>query len=306
MTRKILLVDDDRNILDALALTLRDFDVETEADSCRALELLMTGDYAVVVTDMRMPVMDGVALLRAAMFEAPGAIRLMLTGHGDLDVAMKAINSGEVYRFMTKPVSVEEIRRAVADALDEYERRSREAILRDSALHDELTGLASRSLFTEHGRVALARARRNGTSLALLFLDLDGFKLVNDTYGHNAGDRVLAATARRIVARIRENDRAARFGGDEFVVMLADLERSRDAQAVGDVLVGLIAEPTEWNGERLEVGVSIGIALYPAHGDTLERVLRVADEAMYRAKRKGGGRAELAGDGRIATGRGTR
>ncbi|MDD3310763.1 diguanylate cyclase [Pseudodesulfovibrio sp.] len=304
MSRKILLVDDDRNLLDALALTLRHFDVDTEPDSCRALERLKSGDYAVVVTDMRMPVMDGVALLRSAMFESPDTVRLMLTGHGDLEIAMKAINASGVYRFMVKPVEARELCRTVSEALEEYDRRLREAALREYAMRDELTGLATRSLLIEHGRAALARARRSGTTFALLFIDLDGFKLVNDTYGHEAGDKVLTETARRIMARVREKDCVARFGGDEFVVMLADLERWQDALTVGEVLVGLVEGPIEWDGALLEVRASLGVGLYPAHGETFETVMRVADEAMYRAKRNGGGRVELAGNGRIPGGSG--
>ena len=292
MTRKILLVDDESNLLDSLAVTLRKFDVETESDPRRALERLKTENYAIVISDMRMPGMDGVELLRAASFEAPNTIRLMLTGHGELKVAMKAINTSGVFKFMIKPVETKEIRETVSDALDEYERKIKDASLRQSALHDELTGLANRTLFMDHYRIALARAQRSEAGIALLFIDLDGFKKVNDTYGHDAGDKVLEVTAQRISDRIRKNDSVARFGGDEFVVMLPDLKNPQDALAVAETLMELIGKPINWNGRLLEVGASIGMANYPTDGDTMEKVMIAADAAMYSAKRKGGSRVE--------------
>jgi len=292
MTRKILLVDDESNLLDSLAVTLRKFDVETESDPRRALERLKTENYAIVISDMRMPGMDGVELLRAASFEAPNTIRLMLTGHGELKVAMKAINTSGVFKFMIKPVETKEIRETVSDALDEYERKIKDASLRQSALHDELTGLANRTLFMDHYRIALARAQRSEAGIALLFIDLDGFKKINDTYGHDAGDKVLEVTAQRISDRIRKNDSVARFGGDEFVVMLPDLKNPQDALAVAETLMELIGKPINWNGRLLEVGASIGMANYPTDGDTMEKVMIAADAAMYSAKRKGGSRVE--------------
>jgi len=292
MTRKILLVDDESNLLDSLAVTLRKFDVETESDPRRALERLKTENYAIVISDMRMPGMDGVELLRAASFEAPNTIRLMLTGHGELKVAMKAINTSGVFKFMVKPVETKEIRETVSDALDEYERKIKDASLRQSALHDELTGLANRTLFMDHYRIALARAQRSEAGIAVLFIDLDGFKKINDTYGHDAGDKVLEVTAQRISDRIRKNDSVARFGGDEFVVMLPDLKNPQDALAVAETLMELIGKPINWNGRLLEVGASIGMANYPTDGDTMEKVMIAADAAMYSAKRKGGSRVE--------------
>ncbi|WP_419785868.1 diguanylate cyclase [Pseudodesulfovibrio sp.] len=292
--RKILLVDDDTNLLDALALSLRGFDVEKESNSSQALDKLRNGRYAVVISDMRMPGMDGVGLLRAARLEIPETVRIMLTGHGDLEIAQRAINSGGVFKFMLKPVDPDELRRVVTEALEEHERKMRDTAIRENALHDELTGLTGRTLFLEHGQVALARARRNGSKVALLFIDLDGFKDINDTYGHIAGDKVLTTTAERIRKRIRESDRAARFGGDEFIVMLADIKRREDARTVGNALAEVISEPIYWMEEELAVCVSIGIAFYPTDGNNMETIIQAADEAMYRAKRGGGCKVEFA------------
>lgn len=294
MTTKILLVDDEPQVLEALALVLRKHDVEIESDPRLALRLVKDCDYAVVVSDLRMPHMDGIEFLRAVSYISPRSVRIMLTGHGDMDVAISAINTSGVFKFLTKPVDAVEMRETISSAIAAHRRMVEEAEIRDSAFHDELTGAPNRTLFLDRFKVALARAQRNKTTLAVLFIDLDGFKAVNDSYGHDAGDRVLVEIYSRFADRVRENDSVARFGGDEFVVLLSDLDDSLDAEKVARELVELAMEPIDWQENALNVGASIGIGFYPEHGNSIEAVMVKADAAMYEAKKEGGGRFKVA------------
>ena len=172
----------------------------------------------------------------------------------------------------------------------EEEVRQREKIAAELdflANHDALTGLPSLRLCKDRLDHSLAEARRNRQTSAVMFLDLDGFKKVNDEHGHDAGDLVLKATAERIRAEIRETDTVARIGGDEFVVILSSLPDIVIAERIADSLVTQIALPIEIETARVAVSVSIGISLYPVDGTTAEALIRSADRAMYRIKKQG-------------------
>jgi diguanylate cyclase (GGDEF)-like protein len=169
----------------------------------------------------------------------------------------------------------------------EHERAAQEERIRHQAYHDALTGLPNRASFTEHLDEAVRRAKRAGWPLALLFLDLDLFKRVNDSLGHDAGDRLLRVAAERIRRAVREADMLFRMGGDEFTVLLEDLRGPEEAAMVaGRVLEG-IAEPLQLQHHELAVTASIGIALYPRDDLVGERLVKAADTAMYRAKELG-------------------
>ena len=175
---------------------------------------------------------------------------------------------------------------------DIAERRRGEEQLAYLAYHDPLTGLPNRVLVEEQLDLALARARRTGGSAALMFVDLDDFKEVNDRLGHAAGDQLLAAVAARLRAVLRDSDMLARQGGDEFLVLLADLtgDPTPAAENVGGKLIDALREPFAVTGIEVRTGASIGISLYPDDAADTETLLRHADVAMYRAKTAGGGR----------------
>lgn len=176
---------------------------------------------------------------------------------------------------------------------DVTELKNLETQLRHLARHDSLTGLVNRMVLMEHAHHALARARRNGTPVGLLFLDLDGFKEINDGLGHHVGDAVLVAVAERIRRQLRETDVAARLGGDEFVVLL-DGDPDEGAVAVARRIIEALRQPFTIEDNILHLSTSIGIALFPDHGDNAEGLLRRADEAMYLAKAGGKDRYALA------------
>ncbi|VXC37261.1 Diguanylate cyclase [Pseudomonas sp. 8AS] len=167
------------------------------------------------------------------------------------------------------------------------------------AHHDPLTGLPNRLLFEDRLRNALERARRNATRVALVFIDLNGFKAINDALGHAAGDQVLIATAQKLKGALRESDSVARIGGDEFVVILEGLalggSLEEEARQIGEKILGALATPFgSENPQR--IGASLGIAVFPDHAPSLDRLIHVADLAMYEAKRSGENQYRLGND----------
>ncbi|WP_374660921.1 putative bifunctional diguanylate cyclase/phosphodiesterase [Inhella sp.] len=171
---------------------------------------------------------------------------------------------------------------------DIRDRLAAQARIRHLALHDPLTGLMNRSAFLEYLEAALRSARRERRSLGLLFIDLNNFKRVNDSLGHLEGDRVLVTVAERLRACLRVSDQVARFGGDEFVVLLDGLHGREDVLVVLQALLNVVEVPVQAHGRTLSVTPSIGIALYPEHGDSADVLIQHADTAMYEAKRRGG------------------
>lgn len=217
----------------------------------------------------------------------------------------QAMHSGETYRiqedYFTRkdgtmfPVSFVaaplhrggKVAGSVAAFQDITERRQAEERIRYMAHHDMLTGLPNRAMLTDRLNQALARAKRRSRQLAVMFLDLDRFKLINDTLGHDVGDELLKAVAQRLGESFREEDTVARIGGDEFVVLLNEITCGEDAALVASKLIKAVTSPVETGGHTLLVTTSIGIALYPTDGTDAVALLKNADIAMYQAKEGG-------------------
>ncbi len=158
------------------------------------------------------------------------------------------------------------------------------------ACHDPLTSLVNRRFFAEKARDCVANALRSGFPLAVIFIDLDDFKAVNDEYGHNIGDQVLIEVAGRLKHRLRQSDVIARFGGDEFVVLLSDKEAAHGATQVADSLIKELSKPYLLNDLTINIGASIGISFMPCNSEDLNTMLIAADKALYAAKQAGRGR----------------
>jgi diguanylate cyclase (GGDEF)-like protein/PAS domain S-box-containing protein len=171
-------------------------------------------------------------------------------------------------------------------------RKEHEAAIQRMAYRDELTGLPNRASLGDRMSLELAHARRSRESLAVLYLDLDGFKEINDAYGHAVGDAVLVNAAERIRGVLRAGDTVARLGGDEFVVLLPRIAGVDEARRVGEKLRAALCALLECEGHKITLDASIGVAVYPRDGDEEETLLRRADKAMYRAKHRGRGRVE--------------
>jgi len=181
----------------------------------------------------------------------------------------------------------EEIVNHVAVFNDISQRKDYENRLKKLALRDSLTGLPNRSLLAAQLEQTLDRASREKSRVAVLFIDLDRFKMINDENGHDIGDALLRQVAERLQDSVRASDLVARLGGDEFVVVLSGIASPGDAARVADKIVSAVAQPFAIQDLQLELGASAGIALFPEHGDDAESVLRHADEALYRVKNTG-------------------
>lgn len=160
------------------------------------------------------------------------------------------------------------------------------ARMRTMANHDTLTGLPNRHSFYEQLQHRLRLAERSNTPFAVVFVDLDGFKPINDVLGHAAGDIVLKSVARRLEQSVRKNDIVARFGGDEFVIILSDIHKTA-VPSVAHKIIDTVARPHEFNGQMVTLSSSMGIAIYPDGGRTVDELVAQADTAMYRSKRMG-------------------
>lgn len=173
------------------------------------------------------------------------------------------------------------------------ERKKIESWLQHVALHDQLTGLPNRGLFLDRLQTALVLARRDHTELSLLYLDLDMFKPVNDTFGHAVGDLLLQEVSDRLNQCVRESDTVGRFGGDEFLVLLTGASLLDDVVMVAEKIRAVLNQPFDLSGHQLSISPSIGVARYPADAQDYQKLIRCADAAMYEAKREGGNRYKM-------------
>ncbi|MBP3127582.1 sensor domain-containing diguanylate cyclase [Thalassospira sp. ER-Se-21-Dark] len=170
---------------------------------------------------------------------------------------------------------------------DITEERAEADQIRELAFHDSLTRLPNRIIFEDRLSKAIDRAKRNKKRVAVVFIDLDGFKQINDGLGHAAGDRVLVNTGQCLVNAVRASDTVARIGGDEFTVILEDLEDDAEVRGIAEKILGAVSTPMELGDGTYRVGASLGIAIYPEHARTLDTLIHIADLAMYTAKAEG-------------------
>jgi diguanylate cyclase (GGDEF)-like protein len=233
---------------------------------------------------------EALELLAYVRLSAHDAPILLLSAGDDETLALEALKAGAQDCLPRSELDAGLLRRALTHAI---ERKRSEAELAHQALHDPLTGLPNRALFLDRLGVALDRARRSGTQLAVMFLDFDHFKQINDTRGHAVGDRLLAAVAERLSTLLRPMDTVARFGGDEFTFLFEDLTSEREVVLIADRICDAASPPIEIDGVELSVTVSVGIAMVADPEVSPDTVIREADAAMYRAKERGRSRYEL-------------
>ena len=170
---------------------------------------------------------------------------------------------------------------------DITERKQAEEQIKHLATHDLLTDLPSMSLAKNRLSLAMDMARRYKKAAAVMFIDLDSFKAVNDTLGHEAGDYVLKQVAQRLLSCVRETDTVARVGGDEFLIIASEINAPENVAQIAEKVIQLVSQPIIFNDQQAVVGTSIGIALFPDHGEDMDQLIKQADEAMYKVKNSG-------------------
>jgi diguanylate cyclase (GGDEF)-like protein len=188
----------------------------------------------------------------------------------------------------------------VAALRDQADAQTAKRLLSDAsraAEIDPLTQLPNRTLLLDRLAQAISGAKRRASQLALLFVDLDNFKQINDTLGHAAGDEALKEVARRLGQSVREADTVSRHGGDEFLILLSEVSHADDAALIAGKLLAALREPWRVGDRAVQLTASVGISLYPDDGDTIEALIGRADAAMYRAKSQGRGQVAVHGDG---------
>ncbi|HLI73140.1 MAG TPA: EAL domain-containing protein [Acidimicrobiales bacterium] len=302
----VLVVDDDDELRQSLIDVLATGGVRAigARRSDEALELHAAHEPAVVVCDYRLPDGSGIELARQVKARDPETPVLLLTGYASLDSAVAAV--GQLDAYLIKPVASQTFMQTVRNALARrglvaenknlVERLQR--LNAYQALYDPLTGLPNRALLDDRLSQAIASCRRTGLLVGVLFVDLDGFKVVNDLFGHHVGDQLLKLMADRLADARRQSDTVARFGGDEFVVVCPDLKTSAAACRVAEHLLDELSLPAEVEGVEHRLTASVGIALTGPgpRAESPETLLRNADTAMYRAKEEGRAGWELFDD----------
>jgi diguanylate cyclase len=214
------------------------------------------------------------------------SIRRVMSGQSHTDFRNRYVRKdGRVVHILWSARWSEEDRVRIGVARDVTALRQAEEDLRFLAHHDSLTGLTNRSLFYDRLNTALNMARRHQSGLALLFLDFNDFKIINDVHGHAVGDRVLCSVARRLEGCVRATDTVARMGGDEFTILLTDIQAAEAVSAKVEQIHATVAEPLDPEFGGIMLSCSIGVACYPADGEDADTLLSHADGDMYRLKR---------------------
>lgn len=296
---RILLVEDYE--VDArIVIELLDLVDEAERPSLthvrsvgEAVEALGADPYDCVLLDLGLPDGEGVENIGRIRAAGSRTAIVVMTGLDDQQRAVDALRHG-AQEYLVKgrldhTALMRHLRHAIQRNSLVTELDQQRAHHQQRAGHDPLTGLMNRQLLAERVRAAIAQAAQRGDRLALCFLDLDGFKGINDRLGHAVGDAVLVEVARRLQSAIRAGDVVARLGGDEFVVLQNPVGTDAEILQTGMRLVEAVRELRQIESHPIRIGVSVGIAIYPDHGEGLEALLLHADEEMYAVKRKGGG-----------------
>ncbi|MBF0339723.1 MAG: diguanylate cyclase [Magnetococcales bacterium] len=289
----ILIVDDDAQSRDSLAAFLEQngYDVATVKDGQEALHFRTLTIPDLILLDVLMPNLDGLATCRALRKESisPRIPIIMLTGLFDAYSVDHAFEAG-ADDYVTKPIHWAVLRQRIRLHL---ERRDMEARIRHQATFDPLTDLPNRTLFLDRLQHAISMAVRNQESLALLFVDLDHFKEVNDTLGHAARDELLRQAGIRLKHCVRHSDTLARLGGDEFTIIISNVCQPPEPQIVAEKIRSTLSLPFDLHGRVTSISASIGITLFPTDADSLETLLLNADQAMYQAKNLGRNRYQF-------------
>jgi len=300
-TTTLLYVEDDHAIRDLVTFVLRQkfpgLTLLLAENGRQGLTLYEQNRPEIVLTDIRMPVLDGIRMAREIRSLNSEARIIVLSANSDTNRLIEAIDIG-INHYVLKPIDTAKLVAAIDHCLSgvrmERQIRQQEEHIRQMAYSDALTGLPNRHLFSELLHQALALAGRHHRPLAILFLDLDRFKAINDTLGHAVGDQVLQFAAKRLRECCRrERDIVARRGGDEFTILLPELDDLQEPARVAKKIVDAFAQAFTLPGLELFITTSVGVSIYPYDGRDGETLIRNADQAMYLAKEAGRNRFHI-------------
>ena len=287
---KILIVDDQESNIRLLESVLARADytsVAATTNPYEVYELHRRNRYDLILLDLKMPGMDGFQVLEALKETEVDGYLSVLVITANPDCKLRALQSG-ARDFISKPFDMAEVLARVHNLLEvrllHQKARNYAKTQEFMALHDPLTGLANRRLLSERVSHAIIHARRNNGIMAIVYLDLDGFKEINNTLGHDSGDLLLKLVAARLVAAVRQEDTVARLGGDEFVIAMPYINSLDGAALAAEKIIGALSQPYNIQENNVTVTASAGIGLYPANGEDVKTLLKNADIALLDAK----------------------
>ena len=283
---RILVVDDDRSIRLLLVNAFRreEYQLEEAANGSQAIEVCQRRMPDLILMDAVMPEMDGFDACKAIRETPNGADIpvLMITGLEDENSIVRAFSSGAT-DYISKPINFSVMKQRVARLI---KANKAEKHVKQLAYHDPLTSLPNRANLMQHLRLVVEQAAAEGGKFAILFLDLDRFKMINDTMGHDVGDLLLKAVADRIRNCVRDQDFIARLGGDEFTVVLENITGADTAAKVAEKICHSLNQPFVFMRKKMFVTTSIGISIFPDNGGDVTDLIKHADSAMFKAKEK--------------------
>ncbi|MEI7866617.1 MAG: diguanylate cyclase [Candidatus Methylumidiphilus sp.] len=290
---KILIVDDLEANVQLLERLLRGagYDsISSTMDPCKVCDLHLKNRYDLILLDLQMPVMDGFQVMEGLKAIDPDDYLPVLVITAQPGHKLRALQGG-AKDFISKPFDLAEVLMRVHNMLEvrllHQAAREYGKLLESLAWNDPLTGLANRRLFAERMSMAIAHAQRKKMAMAVVYLDLDGFKQINDTLGHGTGDILLKMVAGRLEATVRKGDTLARLGGDEFIIALPEIDDADAAANVALKVIAAVSQPYAIDGHTVNITTSAGVSIYPLHGGDADTLIMSADLALYEAKSAG-------------------
>lgn len=283
----VLVVDDDPALRLVLRHTmeLEGYFVIEASNGLEAIQMTVRQQPDLILMDAVMPEMDGFrATSELKTMQEYKHIPILIITSLDDDHSVSHVFSSGACDYITKPVNWSVMKHRVRRLLYAVEAERK---IKHLVYYDTLTGLPNRMLFMDRMDQAISRAMRAGGKFTLLFIDIDHFKVINDSMGHDAGDKLLKTVTSRLQQTLRRSDTIARLGGDEFTVILENISVAKDIISVASNLLQVLSQPVSIHNRKVRIGASIGVAIYPNDGDDFTALLKNADTAMYRAKEMG-------------------
>ena len=242
------------------------------------------GSIDVILSDLNLPDSPCIDTFFNLKLQVPDVPIVVLSGFDDEEASLKAVRDGAQDYLIKGKIDRYSLERSLLYAI---ERKKAEDIIKNLAYHDSLTGLPSRTLFNDRFNMAIADSKRNNRKTALIMLDLDHFKYINDNFGHAAGDEVLKEVSAKLTGILRQTDTVCRMGGDEFALLIPEIKAKEMIDEVAQRILEVIGKPFTVHSVEETISGSLGIAIYPDDGETLETLIKHADMAMYEVKRMG-------------------